>query len=127
MNPSLHVIARQARGSHHLKISQHAYLRARERLHWTQDTILRMANRALAVGLAPGNATGSLKYCLLSKTNFGVLSCPFLYGENIYVFAYDSALDEVVLLTVYRAERTLLRVLTNKTQRHCNRMHFGVN
>lgn len=84
-----------------------------------------MANRALELGLAPGAAAGALKIFLFSKTCPEQRSCPFIYGQNIYVFTLDGI--EVVLLTVYRAPQELLRVLVNKTRRHATNTFQGAN
>ena len=100
-----------------LMITRHARERARERLHWSASTIVRMAQRALECGLAPGNAAGHLRFFLFGKENAAGHSCPFLYGENIYVFTIDVAGGRIALLTIYRAPNELLRSLVNKPSR----------
>ena len=97
-------------------VTQHARERARERLHWSASTIVRMAQRALECGLASGSTTGQLRFFLFNKESVDRHSCPYLYGENIYMFALNATAERIVLLTIYRAPRQLLRSLVNRSE-----------
>lgn len=100
MNATLTDFEQEARVSPRLQVTQHAFERERERFHWRPWTLLRMAVRALRAGFAPGDAAGSLRYFLESKASAQTTSCPFLYGENVYVFGRDGTGAGVTLLTV---------------------------
>jgi hypothetical protein len=110
-----------------IRISQHALRRAKKRLHWEKNAILRMANRALLRGITPNIATGSIRLSLLSIVYPGSFSCPYLYGEHIYIFAHDSVSREVVLLTIYRAASDLLRSILNRSNRKGSSLKCGAN
>lgn len=127
MNASPKSDWRLAEDDHRITISRHAYRRARQRLHWSGETILRMADRAYKFGFSHENSNGILRFHLHMKSEHDAASRPVLYGENIYVFTYKPRMSVVVLLTIYRADHSLLRVLANKSKRCGTNTHFGVN
>ena len=108
-------------------LTDHACQRARERFHWTSQTLLRMAHRALQCGVAPGDTGGLLNYFLHSRAPTDDAACPFLYGENIYVFATGLNNAPVVLMTIYRAPQQLLRSLVNRPVHHTTADTYGSN
>lgn len=118
----------KATGSAEVRVTQHACERARSRLHWTAASLTRMAARALEHGLNPSSAKGMAKFLLLGKMDPALRSCPFIYGENVYVFSVDDTGDVLSLMTIYRAEHALLRVLLNKPARKgLNPTYSGAN
>jgi hypothetical protein len=127
MTPITSEIMTPAIGTYNLRVSRHAFQRAKERLHWNRQAITRMAYKAIEAGLVPSVCPAPLKLALNSKCDLNSSSCPFLYGENIYCFTYNASAKEIVLLTIYRAPRELLRLLVNKAQRLGANCSFGVN
>ncbi len=127
MNATVADFTQETRVSPRLQVTQHAFVRARERFHWRSETLLRMADRALRAGYAPGDAAGSLRYFLESKVSAETASCPFLYGQNVYVFCREGHGAGVTLLTVYRAPNELLRALTPKPRRCFANVYQGRN
>jgi hypothetical protein len=127
MNAFVADFVRKVRVSPRLQVTQHAFLRARERFHWRPETLLRMADRALRAGYAPGDAAGSLRYFLESKVSTKTASCPFLYGQNVYVYCREAHSADVTLLTVYRAPNELLRALIPKPRRGFANVFLGRN
>lgn len=123
----MNMVELQARQGSALVITDHAFRRAKERLHWQHTSLLRMAGRALVVGMAPGDAAGPLKFFLCAKEEASFRSCPFLYGENIYVFCLQSDGVTVALVTVYRAPQGLLRALRTKRPRFRTRDGSSAN
>ena len=113
--------------SPHVYVSEHAFRRARERLHWTRNALVRMADRALQLGFAPGTASGPLKYFLTLKACADRRSFPYLHGQIIYVFGLDDQGSCFTLLTVYRAPNDLLRALVNKPVYSAKNTEIGSN
>lgn len=108
-----------------LRVSDHALSRGRERLHWSKESIIRMANRVFSCGIAPWAARGLLKSYLGANESAQQNSCSFLYGEIVYVFSQAGANGEVVLLTLYRAPGELLRALASQSKRRRVWATFG--
>jgi hypothetical protein len=77
-----------------------------------------MANRALTRGLVPNATTDSMRQVFLGMPNADGPSCPYLYGEHIYIFTHNVMTHEVVLLTIYRAARELVRSTLNRAHRN---------
>lgn len=119
MNANAGLISEPLQRHIQLRVSRHALRRARERLHWDRGATRRMANRALTRGLVSNVATGSLRQLFLSMPSADGSSYPFLYGEHIYVFVHNVMDHEVVLLTIYRAARQLIRATLNRARREC--------
>jgi hypothetical protein len=117
----------QTVASYTLKVSHHAFQRARQRLHWSRQTIGRMAERALSIGLSASDCTGALKHALIGRGGIDHASSPYLYGEHIYIFGINPPENEVELITVYRAEPELLRVLVSASQQRGDYSSFGNN
>lgn len=91
-----------------LRVSYHAMQRARERFHWKDRTTQRMAERALVHGsvVEPGHRlSDSLTQRLIRD---GATHC-VVYGEIVYVFATSATKQLIVLKTLYRGSRYLLR------------------
>jgi hypothetical protein len=127
MNPQPFLLETTAQAGRQLVLTKHACRRARERFHWTSQALFRMADRALCHGIAPGNAGGLLKFFLFSRVSAEEAACPFLYGENVYVFAMEASGTAVVLKTVYRAPQALLRTLVNRPIHHSAAGTHGYN
>jgi len=117
----------KTRESLQIRVSEHAFRRGRERLHWTRNALIRMADRALQIGFSPRDTAGPLKHFLTLKSWADRRSCPFLYGGIIYVFGLDEQESCFTLLTVYRAPNELLRALVNKPVYSTNEGEFGEN
>jgi hypothetical protein len=93
-----------------VQVTQHAIERARERLSFNAQVLLKMARRAFFCGIAYEDTRGALhnfldKYWDAQTKGNHVR----IYGEVIYVFAKNK------LLTVYQIPckvRRILRILT---------------
>ncbi len=105
-------------------VSRHALRRARQRMHWDSSATTRMATRAFLGGLTQDNTTGTIRFNLLRITNPVFSACAYLYGENIFVFAQNPVGQEVVLLTVYRANREVLQSRAKRARLHWRSMGF---
>lgn len=75
-----------------IKITNHAYKRARERLRWSKDTLDRMVVIVYREGIIIENTVGTLRGYLNTLEEEGDIR---IHGENLFVFS------DRVLLTVY--------------------------
>jgi hypothetical protein len=84
--------------------SRHAILRARERVHWTQQALERMIERAYYVGIEPDDCPRGLREYLHSLCHEFRGSIAKLYGEFVYVFCPTPEGDSMALVTLYQLD-----------------------
>lgn len=89
-----------------MKITDHAYDRAKDRFRWKKKTIERMAKRALENGMSHKDTKGSLRkyFSGLWDKNKSANNIR-IYGENVYLFS------GVTLITLYRIPGSLIKNL----------------
>ena len=84
-------------------LTEHAYLRMKERLGLNKSAADKLAKRAWERGLYGDCVKGRLSTYLFSKSETAVeQAIRFLYGEHIFVFL--PCAEEVRLVTVFRLD-----------------------
>ena len=77
-------------------ITEHAYIRMKERNGWSRKTADRMAERIYAHGIRPEQIKGYLKSWLREKINNDVNQNDYIvYGQSLYIFR-ENALITVI-------------------------------
>lgn len=72
-------------------VTEHAYVRMRERLGLGKKSAARMAQRACERGIIEEDVTGRLSgYLKQGETHNGERSRKFLYGEYVFVFTAEN-------------------------------------
>lgn len=84
-------------------ITEHAKERARERLKWNAETLEKMSERAMNIGVKHSDTRGKLnrfmsKIYLQHKTANNTR----IYGEHIYIFADNVLITVIQLPTVLK-------------------------
>lgn len=82
----------------HFVVTRHATVRAKERIGWRASSLCRMLNRIYFGGVGigtPGRVPCSLRRYLEQS---GRVARAF--GEHVFLFDYNSAKDELILVTV---------------------------
>ena len=89
-----------------IKITKHAYLRAKERLSLNSKSLDRLSERAFYVGIRHSQTKGYLKK-YITKLWFDHLKANNirLYGENVFFFV------DKTLITVYQLPSDLKKYL----------------
>lgn len=88
-----------------MKISEHAYQRARERLGWNRDALKRMFPRILEKGKRHSDTKGNLYKYLSGEFSTHRASDVRIYGENLFFFRGKS------LATIYQIPNSLKKCL----------------
>ena len=89
-----------------MKITNHAYEKAKERLSWKADVIEKMAEIALNEGISHSDTKGKLKrYITKLYLSHRTSNNIRIYGQNIYFFLGDT------LITIYRVPTNLIKYL----------------
>lgn len=80
-----------------IKVTKHAYKRARQRLKWKRDTLDRMMGKVFVEGLKPSAFSGVFGRYIRKKLNKGgVANHLMIHGEVLFFF------KDSVLITVYK-------------------------
>ncbi|MEM1327366.1 MAG: hypothetical protein AAGI23_15490 [Bacteroidota bacterium] len=89
-----------------LKITKHAYKRAKERLGWSRKALDRMLSIIHEYGFTRHEAKGELKkYMLKQRRKYKSKAYARVYGEVIYFFRDRS------LITLYRLDNEYIKYL----------------
>ena len=84
-------------------LTEHAYLRMKQRLGLNRNAANKLAKRALEKGLIGGCVKGRLSTYLFARSEDAAEnSIRLLYGEHIFVFVYGC--NEARLLTVFQLD-----------------------
>ncbi len=69
-------------------ISEHAYMRLKERNGWSRKAATRMIGKVYQKGLRPEQVKGYLKCWINNKADYGTAGSEFvLFGEKLYIFS----------------------------------------
>ena len=86
-----------------MRITDHAYDRAKERCGWNKATLDRMTKKALDYGISHKNVMGSLRkwidYVYLSHCNANGFK---IYGEWLFLFKTENHFQNETLITIYQ-------------------------
>lgn len=75
------------RSSETIFISEHAYMRLKERNGWSRKAASRMIDRVYQNGLRPDQVKGYLKCWINNKADYGTEGSEIvLFGEKLYIF-----------------------------------------
>ncbi len=78
---------KDVRNSSTIVISEHAYVRLKERNGWNRKAATRMIDKVYRRGLRPKQIKGYLKYWINRKAEYGVEGSEYvLFGEKLYIF-----------------------------------------
>lgn len=92
-----------------LRITEHAYQRAKERLNWKKKTLDRMVKKAFNQGLKWKDTKGSLKEFLQwQRRQHPETNQIRIYGEHVFYFS------NFALITMYRLDNGLLKFLKER-------------
>lgn len=73
--------------SNAIVISEHAYMRLKERNGWSRKAAARMIDKVYQKGLRPEQVKGYLKCWINNKAYYGTEGSEFvLFGEKLYIF-----------------------------------------
>lgn len=98
-----------------LKITQHAYIKARLRFRWNRSTLNKMALRALTKGIHYNNSVGTLKSYIHSIwVKYKSCNNIRIYGENVYLF------QDGKLITLYRVNNEMTKYINAHKRRKNN-------
>lgn len=93
-----------------IRVSEHAFRRARKRLGWPKRAINRMAYRVWTFGTHIGAFSAAVMQSVCRDDHQFALRRFVLYGQHLFVFAVDERRNPV-LCTVYRPSRAYLKNL----------------
>ncbi len=93
----------------HLAISQHAFERARERVGWNRSALSRMLERIFYDGVAASTPCKRIREFLTHYHDEHPGRFARAYGEHVFLFTRDAALDAAVLVTVLPLPHELRR------------------
>lgn len=110
-----------------LEVSEHAFERARKRLHWCRNSTIRMTRRALFDG-RPFQTLDKRLRCFLRQSPWDeTRSQLYLHGRVIYAFLVSPDVRKLTLATVMTAEPKLCRELNKQELRNRISKEFMAN
>lgn len=88
-----------------LKITDHAYKRAKKRMSWRADVLDKMASKAICLGITHSKSKGNLKrYFTKIYLQYRKANNIRVYGENIFIFNNNT------LITIFRLPQSLIKL-----------------
>lgn len=90
-----------------ITITEHAYLRGRERFNLGKKSLERLADKAYALGVRRRDSCGTLRRYYDEKRQYS--NCLRIYGD--YVFAFNNH----VLVTCYRLPSEMVKFVKKPT------------